>query len=272
MAAAAAGAAPQVPALEVRRLTVSYGGRPVLWDVDATFPAGALSAVVGPNGAGKSTLLRAALGLVPVDAGQALVEHRPAREARDRVAYVPQRDAVDWDFPITVREVVEMGRYRATGWLRRVSRAHRAAVDDCIDRVGMSGLADRQIGRLSGGQRQRIFLARALAQDAPVLVMDEPFAGIDARTEAALLTLLGELRDAGRSVIVVHHDLATVRAAFDWALLLNVRTVGCGPVAPTLAPDRVRRAYGAATVGDRDGSERAGQDVPDAGEEPRWAR
>lgn len=235
-------------ALEVRRLTVSYSSRPVLWDVDAHFPVGALSAIVGPNGAGKSTLLRAALGLVPADAGQVLFEGRPARKALDRVAYVPQRDAVDWDFPITVREVVEMGRYRSAGWIRRVGRCERTVVDESLERVGMTSFADRQIGQLSGGQRQRIFLARALAQQAPVLVMDEPFAGIDARTEGALLELLRGLTDQGRSVILVHHDLGTVRASFDWALLLNVRTIACGPVAEALAPEQLRRAYGAAAV------------------------
>ena len=232
-------------ALEVRRLTVSYSGRPVLWDVDAAFPQEALAAVVGPNGAGKSTLLRAALGLVPADAGQALILGRAARGALDDVAYVPQREAVDWDFPITVREVVEMGRYRSVGWVRRLSRADRAAVEAALERVGMSAYARRQIGELSGGQRQRVFLARALAQDAPVLVMDEPFAGIDARTEAALLELLGEQRDAGRSVIVVHHDLGTVRRAFDWALVLNVRAIASGPVDEVIVPEVLGRAYGA---------------------------
>ncbi len=235
------------PALEVRRLTVSYGVRPVLWDVDAAFPAGALSAVVGPNGAGKSTLLRAALGLLPVDSGQTLIEGRPARAAMDRVAYVPQRDQIDWDFPITVREVVEMGRYRTTGWLRRVPRADRAIVDESLERVGMAGMGKRQIGALSGGQRQRVFLARALAQQAPVLVMDEPFAGVDARTEASLLALLGELRRQGNSIVVVHHDVVTVRNAFDWALLLNVRAVACGPVEEALRDERLREAYGGAT-------------------------
>jgi manganese/zinc/iron transport system ATP- binding protein len=233
-------------ALEVRRLTVSYGARPVLWDVDASFPAGALSAVVGPNGAGKSTLLKAALGLIPSDAGQALVDGRPVGAARDRIAYVPQRDAVDWDFPITVREVVEMGRYAQTGWLRRVRRSERPLVDECLERVGMAQYAGRQIGRLSGGQRQRVFIARALAQQASLMVMDEPFAGVDARTEASLLDVLRGLRDEGRSVVVVHHDLGTVRAAFDWALLLNVRAVAAGPVADVLVPDVLRRAYGAA--------------------------
>ena len=234
------------PALEVRRLTVSYGAHPVLWDVDASFPAGALSAIVGPNGAGKSTLLKAALGLIASDGGQTLIEGRPIRDARDRVAYVPQRDAIDWDFPITVREVVEMGRYAATGWLRRVGRSQAALVDTCLQRVGMASYAARQIGELSGGQRQRVFIARALAQQAPVMLLDEPFAGVDARTEATILELMHELRDAGGSIIVVHHDLATVRSAFDWALLLNVRAVAAGPVGEALTPANVRRAYGAA--------------------------
>ena len=234
-----------VPALEVRRLTVSYGTRPVLWDVDATFPQGALSAIAGPNGAGKSTLLRACLGLVPIDAGHALIEGRPARAALDRVAYVPQREAVDWDFPITVREVVEMGRYPARGWLRRLRSGDGEIVDECLERVGMAAYARRQIGQLSGGQRQRVFVARALAQRARLLLLDEPFSGIDARTEASLLELFRSLRDEGASIVVVHHDLATVRSAFDWALLLNVRTVANGPVEEAVVPEHVRRAYGA---------------------------
>jgi manganese/zinc/iron transport system ATP- binding protein len=232
------------PALEISRLTVSYAGRPVLWDVDAEFPAGALSAIVGPNGAGKSTLLRAALGLVPADAGHARVLGRPARSSLRQVAYVPQRDAVDWDFPITVREVVEMGRYPRVGWVRRLRGDDRVVVDEALDRVGMGAFADRQIGRLSGGQRQRVFLARALAEEAPVLLMDEPFAGVDARTEAALLELLRELRAGGRSIVVVHHDLGVVRRSFDWALVLNVRTIASGPVDEALAPEVIARAYG----------------------------
>jgi manganese/zinc/iron transport system ATP- binding protein len=241
------------PALEVRRLSASYGRRPALWDVDAAFPAGALSAIAGPNGAGKSTLLQAALGLLPADGGQAFVLGAPARSARDRVAYVPQREAVDWDFPITVREVAEMGRYRHAGWIRRLGRADRAAAAEALERVGMTPYAGRQIGELSGGQRQRAFLARALAQDAPVLVMDEPFAGVDARTEAALLALLAELRDRdGRSVVLVHHDLATVRERFDHVLLLNVRAIAEGPPREVLVPEVLGRAYGAGAAGAED--------------------
>jgi manganese/zinc/iron transport system ATP- binding protein len=252
------------PALELRRLTVSYGARPVLWDVDASFPAGALSAIVGPNGAGKSTLLKAALGLIPSDAGQALVDGQPIGAVRERIAYVPQRDAVDWDFPITVREVVEMGRYPRVGWFRRVPRGDGAIVERCLERVGMSAYAGRQIGQLSGGQRQRVFIARALAQEAPLLLMDEPFAGVDARTEASILRLLGELRDEGRAVVVVHHDLGTVRGAFDQALLLNVRAIAQGPVGEVLTPATLARAYGAAA------DVLAGPDADDA-EALSWA-
>ncbi len=239
-----------IPALEVAHLTVSYGSTPALWDVDATFPSGAMSAIVGPNGSGKSTLIAAALGLVPSDSGRSTIFGRPAKEAMRRVAYVPQRESVDWDFPITVREVVEMGRYAEAGWLRRISRSDRAIVDGAIERVGMAPYSRRQIGQLSGGQRQRVFIARALAQEADLLVFDEPFAGVDARTEAALLSLLAQLRDReGRSVVMVHHDLQTVRSMVDWVLLLNVRAIACGPVASTMTPDNLRRVYGAADIG-----------------------
>jgi manganese/zinc/iron transport system ATP- binding protein len=256
-ARAGAGAATgdEAAALEIRRMTVSYGSRPVLWDVDARFPAGRLSAIVGPNGAGKSTLLKAALGLIPSDAGQTLIDGSPVGAARDKVAYVPQRDAVDWDFPITVREVVEMGRYAPTGWFRRVPRRDAELVDACLERVGMSSFRGRQIGQLSGGQRQRVFIARALAQQAPLLLMDEPFAGVDARTEASILELLGSLRDEGSSIVVVHHDLGTVRAAFDWALLLNVRAVAQGPVAEAITKETLARAYGAGTIDADDDAE-----------------
>ncbi len=233
-------------ALDIRALTVSYRDAPVLWDVDAQFPRGTLSAVIGPNGSGKSTLLRAAMGILPIDAGRISVLGRPPREGRALVAYVPQRDEVDWDFPITVREAVEMGRYARVGWLRRLRASDRRAAGDAMERLGLTPFADRQVGALSGGQRQRVFLARALCQQAELLVLDEPFAGIDARTERDILILLAELRDEhGASIIAVHHDLATLRAGFEWGLLLNVRTIACGPIAEVLSPGNLARAYGA---------------------------
>lgn len=240
----------RVAAVEARHVTVSYGSRPVLWDADARFPQGALSAVVGPNGSGKSTLLKACMGLVPLETGSVTIQGRPASAALDRVAYVPQAEEVDWDFPVTVREVVEMGRYRSAGWMRRLRPDDREAVTAALERVGMTRYADRQIGRLSGGQRKRVFIARALAQDAEVLMLDEPFAGVDARTEAEILHLLSDLRDrGGRSVVLVHHDLATVQASFDHAVLLNTRVVAEGPPAQALRPEALREAYGAASAG-----------------------
>jgi len=236
-------------AIEVRRLTASYSSRPVLWDVDAHFPSGSLAAIVGPNGAGKSTLLKAVVGLLKTDSGHVLIDGQPASKSLDRIAYVPQRDEVDWDFPITVREVVEMGRYRSTGWIRRLRKSDHEIVDEAIGRVGMQPFASRQIGELSGGQRQRVFIARALAQQSPVMLLDEPFAGVDARTESALLDLLTEFRNEGRTVVVVHHDIGTVRARFDWALLLNVRTIACGPVGESLSADMLKRGYGG-VIGD----------------------
>ncbi len=235
---------PPLPALDIRRMTVSYGSRPVLWDVDASFPCGTMSAIVGPNGAGKSTLLKASLGIIPRDAGHVAIYGRSLEEARSDVAFVPQASGVDWDFPTSVREVVEMGRYRQAGWFRRLRRIDRDVVARSLDHVGMTPFADRPIGQLSGGQRQRVFLARALAQEASLLLMDEPFAGVDARTEDAILTLLTELRDRGSTVVIVHHDLRTVRERFDTALVLNVRAIASGPVDEAMADEVLARAYG----------------------------
>ncbi len=237
-----------MPALAVRRMTVSYGDRAVLWDVDAAFPCGTMSAVIGPNGAGKSTLLKAALGIIPRDSGHVAIHGRPLEAARSEFAFVPQASGVDWDFPTSVREVVEMGRYRQAGWFRRLRRVDREVVARSLDHVGMTPYADRPIGRLSGGQRQRVFLARALAQEASLLIMDEPFAGVDARTEDAILTLLTELRDAGSTIVIVHHDLRTVRERFDNALVLNVRAIAAGPVDEVLTDEVLARAYGGPRV------------------------
>jgi manganese/zinc/iron transport system ATP- binding protein len=233
-----------LPALEVADLTVAYGDKPVLWDVDLSVPAGVLCAVVGPNGAGKTTLIKAALGLVRPVAGGVRVFGKPLDRQRKMVAYVPQRSSVDWDFPASVRDVVLMGTYGRLGWLRRPGAAERRDTDAALAKVNMLEFADRQIGQLSGGQQQRVFLARALVQDAAVYLMDEPFQGVDAVTERAIVGLLRELRSAGRTVIVVHHDLATVAEYFDWVALLNVRKVAAGPVAETFTPENLRAAYG----------------------------
>ena len=232
------------PAIEVTDLTVAYGERPVLWDVDLTVPAGTLMAIVGPNGAGKTTLIKAILGLLPIAAGHVLIYGRPYAEQRQRVGYVPQRGSVDWDFPTNVLDVVTMGRYGALGWFRRPGRQERALALEALAKVGMRDYAARQISQLSGGQQQRTFLARALVQDAQVYFMDEPFQGVDATTERAIVTLLKELRAAGKTVVVVHHDLQTVPEYFDWVTLLNVRRIASGPVAQVFTEENLRLTYG----------------------------
>ena len=231
-------------AVEVTDLTVAYRDRPVLWDIDLQVPAGRLMAVMGPNGAGKTTLIKAMLGLVPVAAGSVLIHGAPYAEQRRLVGYVPQRGSVDWDFPTTVLDVVMMGRYGALGWLRRPGRAEREQALAALEKVGMADFAGRQISQLSGGQQQRVFLARALVQDARVYFMDEPFQGVDARTERAIIDLLKELRGLGRTVVVVHHDLQTVREYFDWIALLNVRRIASGPVDDTFTDENLRLAFG----------------------------
>jgi manganese/zinc/iron transport system ATP- binding protein len=232
------------PAVEVTDLTVAYGDKPVLWDVDVEVPAGTLMAIVGPNGAGKTTLIRSVLGLVRPAAGQALVHGRPYAEQRRRVAYVPQRGTVDWDFPTSVLDVVLMGRYGRLGWLRRPGAKDRDAARAALEQVGMAELSGRQISQLSGGQQQRVFLARALVQEADVYFMDEPFQGVDATTERAIVELLRELRTGGKTVIAVHHDLQTVREYFDQVTLLNVRRIASGPVAEAFTEENLRRTYG----------------------------
>ncbi|MHC4975619.1 MAG: metal ABC transporter ATP-binding protein [Planctomycetota bacterium] len=225
-------------------MTVAYHRRPVLWDVDYDAPSASLIAIVGPNGAGKSTLLKASLGLLPLASGRVEVFGKPVRAQRSRIGYVPQRESVDWDFPVSALDVVAMGRYRAIGWCRRVSRAHRDAAMECLDRVGMGEYASRQISQLSGGQQQRVFLARALAQDAELYFMDEPFAGVDAATERAIVEVLRELQQQGKTVICVHHDLQTVAEYFRHVLLLNTRVVASGPVETTFTQENLHRTYG----------------------------
>jgi len=234
----------ETPAVEVTDLTVAYRDRPVLWDIDLTVPAGKLMAIVGPNGAGKTTLLKAILGLVPPAAGQVLVHGAPYAGQRRLVGYVPQRGSVDWDFPTTVLDVVLMGRYGALGWLKRPGRRERDEAQAALAKVGMTEFGDRQISELSGGQQQRVFLARALVQNARVYFMDEPFQGVDARTERAIVDLLKELRAQGRTLIVVHHDLQTVSEYFDWVTLLNVRRIASGPVSEAFTEENLRLAYG----------------------------
>lgn len=231
------------PAISVRGLTVSYGQRPVLRSVTFDVPAGKLVGVVGPNGAGKSTLLRALLGLIEADSGVMHIAGLPVESCRNRLAYVPQTEAVDWDFPVTVFDVVLMGRYGRLGWFGRPSKADREAARHALEQVSMSDFVDRHIRQLSGGQQQRVFIARALCQDADILLLDEPFAGVDAATEQAIFALIGRLTVEGKTLIVVNHDLS-VLDRFDLVMLLNQRVVAYGPMREVVNDDNLRRTYG----------------------------
>ncbi len=231
-------------ALHIEDLTVSYHSKPVLWDIDLDVPPGVLAAIVGPNGAGKSTLIKSILGLVKKSAGHIYVYGKSYKEQRRRIGYVPQRSSVDWDFPTTAIDVVTMGLYEQLGWFRRPGRREREKAEHALELVGMQDYAPRQISQLSGGQQQRVFLARALVQDADVYFLDEPMAGVDATTERAIVNILRELRDEGKTVIVVHHDLQTVTSYFDWMLILNVRTIAQGPVQEVYTAENLRAAYG----------------------------
>lgn len=235
---------PSLVPLLIEDVTIAYHRRPVLWNIDYQAPAGKLIAIVGPNGSGKTTLIKATLDLVPRAAGQVLIFGEPYSQQRHRVGYVPQRTSVDWDFPVSALDVVAMGMYRKIGWLRPVSRKFREAAKQALDRVGMMDFAGRQISQLSGGQQQRVFLARALAQNADLYFMDEPFAGVDASTERAIVDILRALRESGKTVIVVHHDLQTVHEYFDEVVLLNMRLIAAGPTADVFTPDNLRKTYG----------------------------
>src|SRR5829696_5488498 len=235
---------PATSPLSIHDMTVAYQRKPVLWDIDCDAPEGKLIGIVGPNGAGKSTLIKAALDLVPKASGRVLIYGKPYRKQRHLVGYVPQRESVDWDFPVSALDVVTMGRYGKIGWCLPVTRKHRVAALAALERVGMGDFAKRQISQLSGGQQQRVFLARALVQDAQVYFMDEPFQGVDATTERAIVGLLKELRAAGKTVLVVHHDLQTVPEYFDWVTLLNVRRIASGPVADAFTEENLRLTYG----------------------------
>lgn len=233
-----------LPAIDVHDLTVAYHEKPVLWDVDLTVPGGVLMAIVGPNGAGKTTLIKAMLGLVRPVSGDVLIHGQPYQANKRSVGYVPQRGTVDWDFPTTVFDVVLMGTYGRLGWFRRPGSHERELARDALEKVGLTDLASRQISQLSGGQQQRVFLARALVQEAPVYLMDEPFQGVDAVTERTIVEILRELRTQGRTVLVVHHDLATVAEYFDWVTLLNIRKIASGPVSEIFTPANLTATYG----------------------------
>lgn len=230
--------------LTIHDLTVAYRRRPVLFEIEYNAPVGELVAIVGPNGAGKSTLLKASLGLIPKVAGRTQFFGQPFAKVRSRVAYVPQRTSVDWDFPVSALDVVTMGLYRRIGWFRPVTTKWKDRAMQSLDRVGMAAFAGRQISQLSGGQQQRVFLARAIAQEADLYLMDEPFAGVDEATEHSIVDLLRSLRDDRKTALVVHHDLQTVPEYFDSVLLLNEKIIAAGAIEDVFTDENLRRTYG----------------------------
>ncbi|CAM3640312.1 metal ABC transporter ATP-binding protein [Marinicrinis lubricantis] len=230
--------------LEVKELSVAYQKKPVLRHISFEIPEGKLIGIVGPNGAGKSTLIKSTLGLIPKLSGDVQIYGKPYKQQRHLIGYVPQRESVDWDFPTNALDVVMMGTYGKLGWFRRPGKLEKKIAMECLDKVGMADFADRQISQLSGGQQQRVFLARALAQDAQLYFMDEPFVGVDAATEKAIIALLNDLKSEGKTVLVVHHDLATVPEYFDWVLMLNVELIGIGPTAEVFTAEMLQRTYG----------------------------
>jgi len=231
-------------AFEAHNLTVSYDKQPVLWDIDFEIPEGKLVGIIGPNGSGKTTLLKAAMGILETDSGYVKVFEKNPDKVRERMGYVPQRQSVDWDFPATVMDITMMGRYKKGKLFGRLSKSDKEIAVDSLKRVGMYDYRNRQISDLSGGQQQRVFIARSLAQQADVYLMDEPFVGIDAASEESILNILQEMRTAGKTVIMVHHDLHTALEFFDWVILLNTRLVAAGPKEKVLTEENLRTAYG----------------------------
>ncbi len=230
--------------LKVTQLSVNYDKTPVLWDIHCEIPEGKLVGIVGPNGAGKSTFLKTLLGMTRPLSGRIEFFGYPYKKMRHRIAYVPQRSSVDWDFPITAYEVVLMGRYGRLGFFKWARAADKKAAEHALEMVGMLAFADRQISQLSGGQQQRLFIARALLQDADLYLMDEPFAGVDMATEKAIIALMDKLKMQGKTLLVVHHDLSTVDAYFDWVIMLNTCLIACGPVSEVFHSEQIMRTYG----------------------------
>jgi manganese/zinc/iron transport system ATP- binding protein len=232
------------PALEVHDVTVAFDRKPVLWNIDLMLPQGKLIGIIGPNGAGKSTLIKAVMGLLPLSSGYVKLFDKSINDVRNRISYVPQRESVDWDFPASVMDIVLMGRYGKLGLFKRPRKADRDVALDCLRKVGLESFANRQISQLSGGQQQRTFLARALAQQADIYFMDEPFAGVDAATESAIISLLRTMTEAKKTVIVVHHDLQSVPQYFDWTIMLNTRLVAYGPTDKIFNQHNLQETYG----------------------------
>ncbi len=232
------------PVIEVHNLTVVYDRKPAIWNIDFTLPKGQIIGVMGPNGSGKSTLLKAIMGVVNANTGWVKVAGEDIEGVRKRVSYVPQRQSVDWDFPATVWDVVAMGRFALKGVFKKLNADDRSVIEESLKKVNMYTFANRQISQLSGGQQQRAFLARALAQEADIYLMDEPFAGVDASTEEAIVQLLKQMKKEGKTLLVVHHDLHTAQNYFEWLVLLNTRLVASGPLTEVFDTALLEDTYG----------------------------
>ncbi|EEX47719.1 ATPase component of Mn/Zn ABC-type transporter [Jonquetella anthropi DSM 22815] len=229
--------------IHVEDLTASYGDKPVLWDVDVDVERNSVTAIVGPNGAGKSTLMKCILGFVRPLAGKILIDGKTLPEVRRRIAYVPQKSSVNWDFPITVQDVILMGRYPHLGWIRRPRAIDRQAAYDAMEEMEMTAYRDRQISQLSGGQKQRVFIARALCQDADLLMMDEPLAGVDQTSEKIIMKKVRQLQGEGKTIVCIHHDLNTLREYFDHIVLINRHVIAQGPIAQALTERSLNQTY-----------------------------
>ena len=230
--------------IEIHDLTVSYQQKPVLYGVDLEVEEGSLVGIIGPNGAGKSTLIKTIMNMITPNGGYVKIFGGNQKRGIKRIGYIPQRESVDWDFPVTVMDVVLMGRYAHTRWFGKMGNADRQIAQACLEQVDMTAFADRQIGNLSGGQQQRVFLARALAQDSSIYLMDEPFAGVDAVTEKTIISTLKSMQKEGKTLVIVHHDLATAKEYFDHLLLLNMRKVAYGPINQVFTHKLLQKTYG----------------------------
>ncbi len=234
----------KIVSIETHNLTVAYNRRPVLWNIDFNLPTGKIIGIIGPNGSGKTTLLKAIMGLVKTSSGYVKIFDQDLKDVRERISYVPQRESVDWNFPASVMDIVLMGRYRKNNLMRPLSKNDRDIAAEALEKVNMLEYSNRQISQLSGGQQQRVFIARSLAQGADLYIMDEPFVGVDASTEEAILNLLTEMKNKGKTVVVVHHDLQTAKDYFDWIVLLNTRLVAAGPKEEIFKEHLLQEAYG----------------------------
>ena len=229
--------------IKVEDLTVAYFDKPVLWDIDVEFPEGQMSAIIGPNGAGKSTLLKTILGLIKPLSGEIKIDNKSYKDMYKEIGYVPQKESVNWDFPTTVFEVVLMGTYGKLGWFKRPGKKEKVIANDAIEKMGMTLFSNHQISELSGGQQQRVFLARALAQQAQIYFLDEPFAGVDKKTELIIIQVLKELKKEGKTIITVHHDLNTVEEYYDYVVLVNKKLINSGSVKDVFTREVIEKTF-----------------------------